>query len=222
MSHAQRIAWTTLALALVGLGVLSARSLTRADGERVPIRPLRPAPGGVERIVAVQPFLLERAWRHTWRAEQPAFDAGWLVVLEVDPALVVPRQIQEPVLYAGEQTVERVNFGHGSGRVVAIVPSLRTADGGVALDLASTLLWFGTPMLPERVDALRASEELARAVKLGVEPLAVPAAGGTLRLPSRDELDEHAALLVLEHAPDEADLGLGLLVPRVGREAEPK
>jgi hypothetical protein len=210
----KRIVWTSIAVALL-VGVYSAVSLTRAGGVRVPVAPASPQAGGVQRIVSAQPFLLERAWRHVWRAEQPAFDAGWLVVLEVDPALVVPRNVEEPVLYAGSQTVERVNFGHGSGRVVAIIPSARDEHGNVALDLATTPMWFGDAMLPERVNAVRAADELARAVAKGVRPMVVPVAGELLRLPSRDELDERAAVLVLENAPDEADLGLGMLAPRV-------
>ncbi len=213
----KKIIWTSIVLA-VAVGVYSAVSLTRAGGVRVPVSVTGASAsvGGVQRIVSAQPFLLERGWRHAWRAEQPWFDAGWLVVLEVDPGLVVPRQVAEPVLFAGGETVERVNFGSGSGRVVAIVPSVRGGDGGVALDLAVTRMWFGDAELPERVGAARVNEELARAVAKGVRPMAVPVVGDVLRLASRDELDERAAVLVLEHAPDEADLGLGMLAPRVG------
>jgi hypothetical protein len=214
MNKQRRIVWTALALVL-GLSVWSAVSRTDAGGERVPIAPNEPPPGGVHAVVSAQPFLLERSWRHAWRVEQPLFDAGWLVVLSVDPALVVPRQTEEPVLFAGAQTVERVNFGTRSGRVVAIVPAARSEKGGVALDVSATPFYFGSAMLPERVDAARAEAELADALARGVRPLPVPDVLPLLHLASRDELHEHAALLVLEHAPDEADLGLGMLAPRV-------
>lgn len=175
----------------------------------------RAAPGGVNRIVSATPFVLERPWVHVWRSEAPSFRAGWLLVLDVDPRLVEPKQLEEPVLYAGGQTVERVNHGFESGRVVAILPSELDARGDVALDLASVLFYFGAPALPERVDAGRAERELAHARELGVAPLAVPAIGDVLRLSSRDELDPAAGLLVLEHSPAEQDLGVGLLAPRV-------
>jgi hypothetical protein len=213
----KRVVWMSVAVVAL-VGAYSAVSVTRAGGPRVAVVPAKPAVGGVERIVSAQPFLLERGWRHTWRAEQPLFDAGWIVVLEVDPALVVPRQVAEPVLYAGGETVERVNFGHGSGRVVAIIPSARDAQGGVAVDLSVTPLWFGAAELPERVDGVRVAEEMARAVAKGVRPLVAPVVvGEALRLRSRDELDERAAVMVLENAPDEGDLGLGMLAPRVGQ-----
>ncbi len=206
--------WVSLAL-FAGIAAVSAVSLTRAGDGRVPNVPPNAAPGGVYAIVAAQPFVLDRAWRHTWRKEQPEFDAGWLVVLSVDPALVVPRQVEEPVLYAGAQTVERINVGEESGRVVAIIPSTRDQQGHVALDLAATPLYFGSNELPERVTALMAQTELQHALAKGVRPLSMPHIGAALHVPSRDELDQRAALLVLEHAPDEYDLGNGLLAPRV-------
>jgi hypothetical protein len=60
-----------------------------------------------------------------------------------------------------------------------------------------------------------AQTELQHALAKGVHPLPLPHVGETLHLQSRDELDQRAALLVLEHAPDEHDLGTGLLAPRV-------
>jgi hypothetical protein len=206
--------WIPISI-VAGVAIVSALSLTRAGGERVPVPPVSAASGGVHAIVAAQPFVLDRAWRHTWRKEQPQFDAGWLVVLSVDPTLVVPRQVEEPVLYAGAQTVERINVGEQSGHVVAIIPSKRDERGHVALDLATTPLWFGSNELPERVTALMAQTELQHALAKGVHPLPMPSVGETLHLQSRDELDQRAALLVLEHAPDEFDLGNGLLAPRV-------
>jgi hypothetical protein len=210
----KQLLWVPIAL-VAAVTAVSFTSLTHAGGVRTPVVPPNPSPGGVYAIVAAQPFVLDRAWRHTWRKEQPQFDAGWLLVLSVDPTLVVPRQLEEPVLYAGAQTVERVNIGQESGRVIAILPSARDAHGDVALDLAATPFYFGSNELPERVTALQAQTQLEHALAQGVRPLPVPHIGETLRLPSRDELDQRAALLVLEHAPDEYDLGTGLLAPRV-------
>lgn len=204
-----------LLLVALGLavGTWSAFSRSRAGGERTPVVVERPRPGGVQAILSATPFVLEKAWTHAWRAEKPSFDAGWLVALAVDPALVKPTQLAEPVLYAGTETVERVNHGFESGRVVAIVPSPRTASGGVALDLALTPLWFGEPDLPERVDAPRIARELALARAIGVTPLSVPPPGALLELESRDDLQALTGALVLEHSPAEEDTGRGLLVP---------
>lgn len=207
------------ALALTGVLVASLSA-----GERQPIPSVAAAEriGGVRDLVSARPFVLERPFVHVWRKEQPSFDAGWIVVLDVDPALVVPRQVAEPVLYFGDQTVERVNHGEEAGRVVAIVPSARAADGRPALDLASAAFYFGSEELPERIDARAARSELERAMRTGAAAFdaakvaaATQRGGALLSLPSRDELDEVLGVLVLEHSPAENDLGNGLLAPRV-------
>jgi len=208
---------------LAGLAVLVAvGSLAlRATEERAPT-PAERSAAPVRALVLARPFVLERASAHVWRAEAPSYDAGYLVVLDVDPAFVVPRQTEEPVLYAGAETVERVNHGATSGRVVGIVPAARGADGAPALDLASTTFFFGPEALPERIRESDARHELQRAVRAGTRPFpaeevaaALSRGGDILRLASRDELDEIAGVLVLDHAPEDQDVGTGLLAPRV-------
>ena len=83
--------------------------------------------------------------------------SGTLVVLEVEPALVVPRNTLEPVLYAGNVPVQRLNHGNKSGRVIGIVPG--------SVDVATVPIWFGTPQLPGRVTTAMAEAERARAEK---------------------------------------------------------
>lgn len=203
--------------AVVGVGSLALRATeeraaTQAERERASVRAL----------VVARPFTLERAATHVWRAEQPSYDAGYLVVLDVDPEYVTPRQSEEPVLYAGPETVERVNHGATSGRVVGIVPCARGADGRPALDLATATFFFGPEALPERIRATDAQHELVRATRSGTRPFpaaevaaALTRGGEILRLPSRDELDEIAGTFVLEHAPEDQSVGEGLLAPRV-------
>lgn len=206
-----------LSIAFASLLVIASYSAftpLAASNQRRVAAPAVPAIGGVHEIVSAQPFLLDRGWRHVWRLEAPEFDAGWLLVLDVEPTLVEPRQMAEPVLFAGHETVERINHGFQSGRVVAILPSRRNALGGVGLDLATTPIFFGQPDLPERVDATRIERELVEARARGVRPLEVPTPLELLHLPSRDELDQRAGLLVLEHAAGESDTGTGLLAPR--------
>lgn len=202
-----------LGISLLFAAVLAA-TRSEAVGERRIALAARPSVSGVHAIVYAQPFVIARPWTHVWRAEQPAFDAGWLVVLDVDPTYVRPQQTFEAVLYAGDETVERINHGYEAGRVVAIVPCSRNARGEPALDLATTPMWFGAAELPERVDAAAVHHERENAERRGVRPLPVPVAQPLLSLESRDDLDQYEGILVLEHSPEEHDLGTGLLVPR--------
>jgi hypothetical protein len=225
MKHLSTISLLCAAAALVGVGSLA----LRATEER-PATPAERQAAPVRALVSAQPFVLARPAVHVWRAEQPSYDAGYLVVLDVDPEFVVPRQSEEPVLYAGPETVERVNHGATNGRVVGIVPAVRGADGRPSLDLASTTFFFGPEALPERIRATDAQHELQRAVRAGTKPFPADevaaalsrgaqflnvAQGEVLHLASRDDLDEYAALFVLEHAPEDQDVGTGILVPRV-------
>ena len=93
------------------------------------------------------------------------------------------------------------------------------ADGALALDLTRTPIWFGTPALPERVDAATIAHERELARTSGVGP---PALGERLIaqpspalvfVRSRDELDPYLADLVELYSPEEADLVRGLRVP---------
>ncbi len=139
---------------------------------------------------------------------------GTLLVLKVNPDLVFPPQVAEPVLYVGDSTAERVNRGQGSGYVIAIVPG--------KIDLAKTPIWFGTPELPERVDAAMIKSERAAATKAGIKPFgkktvaAAVAKGGraTLEVADRYELGRLIAPLILEYSSEETELAESLLVPR--------
>src|SRR5688572_10973956 len=107
-------------VALVAAVTAGSLALTASES-RTPTASER-AQSPVRGLVVARPFTLERPALHVWRAEATTYDAGYLVVLEVDPQFVEPRQTEEPVLYAGAETVERMNHGDRSGRVVGIVP----------------------------------------------------------------------------------------------------
>lgn len=184
--------------------------------------PLPASAGGVHDLVHAVPFQVAEPFTHWYRSEQPQVDAGWLVVLRVDPDVVVPREDFEPVLYVGEQTGERINKGHLDGLLVVVVPAEPGADGFPAQDLDGALMWFGGAELPERVDAARIARELADARAEGVLALAQQRwtaaradGGGGLTLADRVALEQHAARLVQRFAPSEAELAAGLLVPVV-------
>lgn len=218
-------------LALLGLGspALTApdpgtgpRTDPRADSETAPAQEAVARPGGVAKLLFARPFHLDEPYRHTWRAEQPLVHSGYLLVLEVDEGLARPRQTAEPVLFAGRQTLERINTGRGSGRLVVVLPSAWSTEQGFEVDLAETAFWFGTPALPERVDAAHIAKEAQLALELGVgafEPEAVKQAlaRGGLALELRDsgELRRAAAGRILEFAPAEEELARSILVPLV-------
>src|SRR5215203_2737616 len=147
----------------LGLLVMAA-SIAGQNVERGRERPATPAP--VKNILFSQPFTLETPFINTFSKERERVSNGVLIVVEVDPALVIPRNTLEPVLYAGTAAVVRLNHGERSGRVVGIVPG--------TINLATAPIWFGTPELPERVTNSTVQYERGLAEKAGVR--AFPAA----------------------------------------------
>jgi hypothetical protein len=211
---------TILTLAL--LSALGAGGLLLATGERKPVSVAgsaarsHAADGPVRGILYAQPFALEQPTVHWWRKERANYSAGWLVVLEADSALLQPIARAEPVLYVGHETAERVNHGFRSGRVVAIVPSPAGADGFPTLDLATAKVWFGEAALPEEIDATALERAFAAAPDAqpfsAAEIAEARARGGMpIRFETRGALDRQAGNLILEHAPEERELGEALL-----------
>ena len=90
-----------------------------------------------------------------WGQERPWVTSGVIIVVRAQPDLVYPRQVAEPVLFAGNRVAEKINVGYRSGYVVAIVPG--------ALDLGRDPVWFGSPNLPEQVNASTVRDERRRA-----------------------------------------------------------
>ena len=162
-------------------------------------------------LIHAQRFDLGRAARHRWRLGAPLYESGWLLVLEVDPTKVLPRQSKQPVLYVGAQTAERINVGYESGHVVAIVPG--------DFFLVDALIFFGDPALPEEIDTAHCERQLAAAQADGaVAPTTdqvTAAMHEPLRLADAVALRNAAIDLVEVHAPDEQDLIQGSRVPLV-------
>jgi hypothetical protein len=134
----------------------------------------------VHAILTVQPFVLEHPYRYDWCAEHAQVSAGLLLVLDVDPAWLIPSDTRQAVLYAGTLPVERLNTGWPQGRLVVVVPG--------APDLARTPLYFGGYELPETVTAQAGEALLSVARRRGLAPLPVP----TLAAPVT--LADHAAV----------------------------
>jgi hypothetical protein len=208
----------------IALGVLLAGGLTlNAWVQRSVLPPPPPgSPVAARALLYAQPFTLQQSYAFEWRAEHPTVEAGWLLVIQTDPALCTPSDEYEPVLYVGGQTVERINTGRDSGRIVAVLPAPRGASGEPDFDLAKAEIFWGSPRLPEQVDERIVQTELATARSAGIAPFSATQvsaarakAGPPLAFVERDELTRHAAHLIQAFATPEAELAEGMLVPRV-------
>jgi len=211
--------------ALASLGLLALTTALAALSPAPADDPLPPLPdkwpvGGVE-VLHARPFTLAQPAVHAWRAEQPKYSAGMVLVLAVDKALATPRQTAEPILYVGDQTAARLNAGSESGRLVVVVPAPLGADGKVALDLTAAPIFFGTPGLPEQVDAAAAKRELQAAKRAGIAPPTAAAVKAALQdqvaFDGELQLRLYASDLIEQFSPQEADLVSGLRAKPVTR-----
>jgi hypothetical protein len=107
------------------------------------------------------------------------------------------------VLYAGNQTAQRLNQGNESGFVIAIIPG--------EIDLAREPAWFGGRQLPEWVNADSIKAERAKAEQAGIRPFDAE----KIRSVTRERLEagdlaallrEHGAELLLKYSPQEKAL----------------
>ena len=139
-------------------------------------------PAGVRDVLYVRPFTLERGYHTAWRREHPLVTSGSIVVLSVDPAFAASRAAEEPVLLAGDQTVE--TYGGAGGVLVGVIPG--------HVDLSRSLVWFGGPGVPEAMSASAIEESRTRAEAAGIRPLprerlSIAAAQGGRSLALRDQ-----------------------------------
>jgi hypothetical protein len=165
-------------------------------------------------IVHIQPFRLKQSFKYDWRLDRRDVRFGLLVVFKVDPDLVVPRNTLEPVLYAGNHTVQRLNHGHESGFVIGIIPE--------QIDLSQEPIWFGAPALPERIDAEMIAKERAKAEHSGISALKSTDIKNRTRdmivVPNLTTLlREQAANLLLEFSPQEKPLADSWRLPVTGQ-----
>ena len=188
-----------------------------SQGDDLNAPPSLPANPAVElpvELVHVQAFELAQPATHLWSAEQPTYTKGLLVVLEADAAYLAPLQTAEPVLYVGNQTLERVNTGYPSGQLVGIVPNMTLEE------LAKAPIFFGQATLPESVDQAYANAELASALASGLTGVGadrVAAASTPEGIVAHDlgDLYYDASFLIEKYSPSETDLVAGLRVERV-------
>ncbi len=168
--------------------------------------------GAVRKLLLARPFTVAQPYQHAWRREKPLVSSGWILVVEVDPAMSQPHQHAMPVLLVGEQTAEPVNSGQPSGNVVAVVPG--------AIDASNLTVWYGPPDLPESVDGpwialARAKAPAEDVTTFTASEVAAARALGGATLPAQDrvELDRSVAQLILRFSPEERALAQSMLVP---------
>ena len=171
-------------------------------GPAVAMPPLPETPAPVRGLLYARPFTLGTPFRYDWSAEHPEVREGLMLVLEADPALLRPRETQEPVLFVGSLPAQRVTRGFESGRVVVLVPG--------PVDLAADPIWFGTPGLAEQVDAAVARAERGLAARAAIAPPGRRAAAAALakggepaRFASKVELLQALEALAREYAVGE-------------------
>jgi hypothetical protein len=130
--------------------------------DAIPVAPMDDG-RAVHAVLEARPFSLrEGSLTYDWMAGAPAIEAGRLVVVEVDPTYLVPRQVKAPVLYAGPVPVDVLQRDREAGCVVGVIPS--------GIDPAHEPFYFGSWELPERVDARRGAAERDAALAIGLRP----------------------------------------------------
>lgn len=125
--------------------------------------PVAKTPAAVDEVVYARPFTLSESFRYDWCNAPFQVSEGTILVLKVQTNLVIPRQIEEPVLYVGNQAAMRLNQGDKSGHLIVVVPG--------EVDLTKDLVWFGTPELPGRVTPGQIEAQRRLADQAGIKPL---------------------------------------------------
>lgn len=197
--------------------------VTADEVSRVPELPRTPSQNSGAQPIFVQWVELAKPYQSDFRAERPLVRAGWLAVVRADSALLAPRSLAEPLLLAAGDgwitSVEWIQHGHTSGHRVCFIPwvddaqpsgssELRGASESIKerANLRDLRIWFGTPELPERVDAAMLARERALAQASGLQPTPkdrVPAASADLSLTDRDALVARMKQLAATWCPAE-------------------
>jgi hypothetical protein len=209
-------------LAMIAAGAVAAPLFA----DDFPAIPATPAP--VDELVYAVPFTLEDAYIHAWSQPFPEVTTGYLLVLKVDGDLVVPRQVAEPVLFVGDQTVERLNHGWESGYVIGLLPAVIDPASEDYVDLTQVMMWFGTPDLPEQVTPEKIAAQKSLAKRAGMKPFSPDAValsrekgGEALQLADKTALLKVAGGLVQEYSPQETYIIESLLGVHPTIEAKP-
>lgn len=120
----------------------------------------------VRGVLFAQTVTLDQPMRYDWTAERPLVTTGTFLVLDVDPAWLVPSDTQQAVLYVGDVPAARLNTGWPGGTLAVFVPG--------TVDVTTAPIYFGGYELAETVDAKAGAATLAAARKKGFGPRALP------------------------------------------------
>ncbi|MBM3976930.1 MAG: hypothetical protein FJ299_08070, partial [Planctomycetes bacterium] len=119
-------------------------------------------------LLYAQPVTLAEPAAYFMRADQPQVTAGYLIVVQTNPAILPVRQAHNPILFAADMPVERFNGDEDARVFIGFVPSTLDARGGFALDLARAPLFWGYPeVLPEALTPTHAAAALSHALANG-------------------------------------------------------
>ena len=204
-----------LAAILLGLPVVAVGQPNTASGQAA----VPATPAAVKGILAVRRFTLATPYQYTWSERPRMVASGTLVVLDVDPAYVVPRNTAEPVLFAGDVAIHRLNQGDKSGHVIGIVPG--------DVDVSTVPIWFGTPQLPERLTPALVESERALAQKAGIRAFGQTRVSAVARPPVTAPdlaslLRTTGAELVLQYSPQEKALADSWRLPTASAIRKPQ
>jgi hypothetical protein len=175
------------------------------------------------RLLFAQPVHLDQAYDYQWLKDGPSVSAGWLLAVSTDPAVATVTNTHDELLFVGATPLERMNEASQSGVVIGFVPSAVKADGTLALDLATTPIFWAKPeILPEAMTAADAEATLAAATQAGVAAQsksvvqrAQADAAGALYVEGQGTLYRYAADVIERFSPEETDLISGLRAPLV-------
>lgn len=187
-------------------------------GPALPALPATPSIDTVPMIVSLQPVTIKESYATDFRSEHQQVSSGWLMVIRGDSRILAPRALAEPLLLASGtaadgsvwiESVEWFNHGFISGYRVCFIPSTAQEKSRADRTAQGLRVWFGSPKLPESVDAKALQSELKEADRAGiVAGIAVKVEGSAPKvLANRDELITTANALIARWAPDESQDG---------------
>ncbi len=206
MSQQETRRTPTNRLALCASAAIGFAALLAAAAPPPPL-PVLPSAAHPIKVCSVQPVILDHSYPTDFRSEHSQVTGGWLLVIEADKDILTPRALAEPLLLANGphwvESVEWFNHGYTTGRRVCFVPAPVNEQGKLARDVDGLRLWFGSPRLPESVDAAALEQERALADAASIASTPVKRVDASARLADREALVAAARALVAREAPDE-------------------
>lgn len=147
----------------------------------------------VRSVLAAESFTLTQPYAYEWAADHRLVTNGTLLVIDVDPVWIQPKDARQAVLYVGDTPAERIAGVWPSSRIVVLVPG--------DVDPTKVPIYFGGYELPEKVDRAAGKGSLLGAQGKGFGPKAIPTPSAQ-RFDTRDALLARAATLLAEKSAD--------------------